>query len=61
MISGAKYKVGDEVEICYNPNDYNDIYNPNDAEKIIDKILIGIGINFILISIVGLIFYSKLI
>lgn len=57
MISALKYKVGDEVEICYNPNDFTDIYNPNDMGKHSHKLVFGLGIGFLLIGIVSTIIF----
>ena len=55
MIRALKYKVGDEVEICYNPNDCTDIYNPNDMGKNSDKLVFWLGIGFLLIGILSMI------
>lgn len=57
MISALKYKVGDEVEICYNPNDFTDIYNPNDMGKHSHKLVFGLGIGFLLIGIVSTVIF----
>lgn len=57
MISALKYKVGDEVEIYYNPNDFTDIYNPNDMGKHSHKLAFSLGIGFLLIGFISTILF----
>ena len=55
MIRALKYKVGDDVEILCNPNDFNDMYNPNDMGKHSHKLVLGLGIESLITGIIVII------
>ena len=53
LVNTGKYKVGDTMDIYYNENDYNEIYNPKDSIKNIIVIPLLLGILFIISGIVS--------